>query len=68
MFSESFIVVFELTDIRASLKSLDNISVIIRTKKYDNDTSLSFHLVQAFGAAKGFINLILSKTILFQFH
>ena len=31
-----------LIDISGSLEILDNISVILRTKKYDTDTSLSF--------------------------
>ena len=31
------------------------IIVTVSTKKYDTDTSLSFHLVQAFGKAKGFV-------------
>ena len=31
-----------LTDISASMKILDSISVIISTKKYDTDTSLKF--------------------------
>ena len=31
-----------LTDISGSLKILDNISVILSTKKYDTNTSLSF--------------------------
>ena len=31
-----------LTDISGSLKILDNISVILSTKKYGTDTSLSF--------------------------
>ena len=34
------------------------IIVIVSTKKYDTDTSLAFQLVQAFGTAKGFVNLI----------
>ena len=41
-----------------SLKIFDNISVIISMEKYDTDTSLSFHLVQAFGTAKDFVNLM----------
>ena len=46
-------------NITASLKILDNISVIISTKKYDTDTPLLvFHLVQAFRTAKGFVNFI----------
>ena len=36
-----------LLDVSASMKIPDNISVIISTKKYDTDTSLSFDLVQA---------------------
>ena len=47
-----------LIDISGSLEILDNFSVILRTEKYDTDTSLIFHLVQALGATKGFINLI----------
>ena len=47
-----------LIDMSASLKTLNNISVIISSKKYDTDTFLSFHLLQAFNTAKGFVNLI----------
>ena len=49
------------TDISGSLKILDNISVIIRTKVRKNMIPihlLAFHPLQALGAAKGFINLI----------
>ena len=52
-FRESFVVVY----ISASLKILGNVNVIIGTKKYDMDT-LVFHLVEAFGKVKGFVNLI----------
>ena len=45
-------------DINAPLKILDNISVIVSSKKYDIDASLSFHLVQAFVTAKGFIDVM----------
>ena len=48
-----------LIDISVSLKIFDNISVNIIT----TDTSFSFHLLQALGTAKGFVNLIT-----FQFH
>ena len=44
-FCESFVVVLLLTNITvisASMKILDNISVIISTKKYDTNTSLNF--------------------------
>ena len=46
-----------LTGISGSLKILDNVSVILSTKvrkKYDTDTFLSFHPLQALGAAKDF--------------
>ena len=46
-----------LIDISGSLEILDSIGVMLTTKKYDTDTSLSFHLVQALGTAKCFINL-----------
>ena len=54
-----------LTDISASMKILDNISVIISTKKYDTDTSLNFHLIQAFGTTIGLENFI-TKYSLFK--
>ena len=42
-----------------SLKILDNISVLISTKKNMIPIAfLVFHLVQTLGTAKGFINLI----------
>ena len=47
-----------LIDVSDSMEILDNISVILRMKKYNTDTSLSFHLVQAFGTAEGLIDLI----------
>ena len=47
-----------LIDICGSLEILDNISVNLRTKKYDTDNSLSFSSCTSPGTAKGFINLI----------
>ena len=47
-----------LIDISGSLEILDNISVIFRTKNIIPIPLLVFHLVQALGTAKGFINLI----------
>ena len=40
------------------MKILVSISVIVSTKKYDTDTLLVFHPVQALGTAKSLINLI----------
>ena len=50
-----------LADISGSLKILDNIGVILSTKVRKNIMLillLGFHLLQALGAAKGFISLI----------
>ena len=47
-----------LIDICGSLEILDDISVILRTKKYHTDASLSFSSCTSPGKAKGFINLI----------
>ena len=47
-----------LINITDSLKILDNISVIISTKNMMLIPLLVFHLVQAFGTPKGFINFI----------
>ena len=49
------------TDKSGSLKTLDNISVILSTKVRKIMIPihlLAFHLLQTLGAAKGFINLI----------
>ena len=51
-FFVSFVVLFFIYRRKPSLRILDIISVIMSTKKYDTDTSLSFHIVQAFGTAK----------------
>ena len=45
-------------DISTSLKILDNISVIISTKNMIRIPLLAFHIVQAFGTLKDFLNLI----------
>ena len=45
-----------LIDISTLPKILDNISVIVSTKKYDNHTSLRFSSHTNLGTAKGFIN------------
>ena len=47
-----------LKDKSASLKILDNISVIISMKNNIPIPLLVFHLLQAFGTAKGFVNFI----------
>ena len=61
-FLRKFVVVFVTYRHKwRSLKILDNISVIISTKVRKNMIPihlLSFHPLQALGAAKGFINLI----------
>ena len=63
-FCESFVAVFvtyrtvhrltilDILNILDRLKILDNISVIISTKTYKTNASLSFHLVQAFSTAE----------------
>ena len=48
-----------LIDMSASLKTLDNISVIISTKNMAPIPFSVFHLVQAFNKAKIFVNLII---------
>ena len=62
-FCESFVVVFVTYRHKwRSLKILDNISVILSTKVRKNMIQihlLAFHPLQALGAAKGFINLII---------
>ena len=58
-FCESFVVVFvTYRDISASLKALNNISVIISMKNIIPISLLIFHLIQAFGTAKNCVNLI----------
>ena len=57
-FCKSFVVVFVIYRHNCLTEILDNISVNMSTKRYDTDTSFSFHLTQAFGAAKGFVNSI----------
>ena len=47
-----------LIDMSASLKTLDNINVIISTKSMIPIPLSGFHLIQAFNTAKGFVNLI----------
>ena len=60
LFCESFIVYCSLLiDISASLNILDNIRVIISTKKsMVRIPLLVLHLVQALGTAEGFIYLV----------
>ena len=47
-----------LVNISASRKILHNISAIISTKNMIPVSLLVFHLVQAFGTAESFVNLI----------
>ena len=57
-FRQSLVLVFVTFRHKCLTENFDNISVIISTNNIIPILLLVFHLMQAFGTAKGFVNLI----------